>query len=130
MKIPSDKMFESGPDTRNPDDAISRTALYDKAAELESFALKQVCKFDPRIPEQREEWIKWSAILQERAAFKHDIQDAPAIAAVTSDTKGKWLMHTYMPHSKYCSCCGEDSPYNKRWDYCPNCGKEMEVSDD
>ena len=33
-----------------------------------------------------------------------------------------WISHTYMPHNKYCSCCKRDSPYNKRWDYCPYCG--------
>lgn len=39
--------------------------------------------------------------------------------------KGKWLLHTYMPHNKYCSCCEKDSPYGKLWNFCPNCGADM-----
>ena len=39
--------------------------------------------------------------------------------------KGKWVLHTYMPHKNYCSECEKDSPYNKRWGFCPNCGAEM-----
>lgn len=44
--------------------------------------------------------------------------------------KGKWELHTYMPHHKYCSCCGSDSPYNKAWEYCPNCGADMRGEQD
>ena len=40
--------------------------------------------------------------------------------------KSKWALHTYMPHNKFCLACRNDSPYNKRWDFCPNCGAEME----
>ena len=39
---------------------------------------------------------------------------------------GKWILRTYMPHKNYCSECGKDSPYNSRWDYCPNCGCRMD----
>jgi rRNA maturation endonuclease Nob1 len=42
--------------------------------------------------------------------------------------KSKWALHTYMPHNKFCLACRNDSPYNKRWDFCPNCGAEMEVT--
>ena len=38
---------------------------------------------------------------------------------------GKWELRTYMPHHNYCTCCDADSPYNKRWKYCPNCGADM-----
>ena len=31
----------------------------------------------------------------------------------------------YMPHKNYCSCCEKDSPYDKRWKFCPNCGADM-----
>ena len=40
-----------------------------------------------------------------------------------------WQYHTYIPHNKYCPKCGKDSPYNKLWDFCPNCGAEMEVTE-
>ena len=39
--------------------------------------------------------------------------------------KSKWELHTYMPHNKFCLACRNDSPYNKRWDFCPNCGADM-----
>ena len=39
--------------------------------------------------------------------------------------KSKWALHTYMPHNKFCLACRNDSPYNKRWDFCPKCGAEM-----
>ena len=42
---------------------------------------------------------------------------------------GKWLYHTYMPHSKYCSLCEHDSPYNRSWKFCPHCGAEMNISE-
>ena len=40
--------------------------------------------------------------------------------------KAIWALHTYMPHNYYCTHCKNDSPYNKTWSYCPNCGYEME----
>lgn len=39
---------------------------------------------------------------------------------------GNWEMHTYMPHHNYCDRCGKDSPYNKRWAFCPYCGSYNE----
>ena len=39
--------------------------------------------------------------------------------------KGKWILHSYMPHNNYCSNCEKDSPYNRRWKFCPNCGCQM-----
>lgn len=39
---------------------------------------------------------------------------------------GRWLLRTYMPHKNYCSNCGNDSPYDTRWHYCPKCGARME----
>ena len=39
--------------------------------------------------------------------------------------KSKWALHTYMPHNKFCLACRNDSPYNKRWAFCPNCGADM-----
>ena len=39
--------------------------------------------------------------------------------------KSKWALHTYMPHNKFCLACHNNSPYNKRWNFCPNCGVDM-----
>ena len=39
--------------------------------------------------------------------------------------KSKWALHTYMPHNKFCLACHNNSPYNKRWNFCPNCGADM-----
>ena len=44
----------------------------------------------------------------------------------SAQKKGQWLLHPcYMPHKNYCSCCEKDSPYDKRWEFCPNCGADM-----
>lgn len=39
--------------------------------------------------------------------------------------KSKWALHTYIPHNNFCLACRNDSPYNKRWDFCPKCGADM-----
>lgn len=39
---------------------------------------------------------------------------------------GEWKYHTYMPHKAYCPECEKDSPYGKRYSYCPNCGAKMD----
>ena len=49
------------------------------------------------------------------------IDEQPA-ADVAPVRHGRWAIHSFMPHTKYCSECEADSPYNKRWDFCPNCG--------
>ena len=59
---------------------IDADALYERTAEWEAWALAEVEKHDPR--EDREEWQKWTHILNERTAFKHDVADAPTIDAV------------------------------------------------
>ena len=57
-------------------------------------------------------------------------------ALPSAQKKGHWsLQHGrmrtdyihsgYMPHKNYCSCCEKDSPYDKRWKFCPNCGADM-----
>lgn len=67
-------------------DLIDRRALYEKAAALESEALRMVQKYmhseDPACVEQ---WKKWSVILHERTAFRYDVFDAPL--AVQMKTK-------------------------------------------
>ena len=57
---------------------IDGDALYEKASDLEAQALDYAVKIS-NDEEKREEWIRWSAILAERTAFKHDVYDAPTI---------------------------------------------------
>lgn len=63
---------------------IDAEEIYKKTAEWEARALEYV----NRLSEQEGfeppslEWRKWTAILGERSAFKHDIMDAPTIDAV------------------------------------------------
>ena len=47
-------------------------------------------------------------------------------SAQPCEKEAVWALHTYMPHSYYCTNCKQDSPYNKRWDFCPHCGFKME----
>ena len=58
-------------------DLIDRKRLYEKTAEWEAQALHMVEK--TMHDEDKTEWRKWSVILAERSAFKHDIADAPAL---------------------------------------------------
>ena len=61
-----------------------------------------------------------------------DIKEFPSVTptrCIVERKKGKWVLHTYMPHKNYCSECEKNSPYNKRWDFCPNCGAKMEVEE-
>lgn len=68
-------------------DLISRPALYENTAALEASALDMVQRYmhseDPDDIKERE---KWSVILQERTAFKHDVADAPSV-----QPEPKWI---------------------------------------
>ena len=55
---------------------IDADALYEKASDLEAQALDYAVKIS-NDEEKREEWIRWSAILAERTAFKNDVYNAP-----------------------------------------------------
>jgi hypothetical protein len=57
---------------------IDGNALYEKACDLEAQALDYAVKIS-NDEEKREEWLRWSAILAERSAFRHDVYDAPTI---------------------------------------------------
>jgi len=57
---------------------IDGDALYEKACDLEAQALDYTVKIS-NDKEKRGEWLRWSAILAERTAFKHDVYDAPTI---------------------------------------------------
>ena len=60
-------------------DLIDKEVLYNHFANLEAIALEQVEKH--MYDEDLSEWRKWSAILQERTAYKHDVFDALTVDA-------------------------------------------------
>lgn len=66
---------------------IDADALYEKTAEWEASALAYIEKLN-RTPlkemdeDDRSEWHRWTAILGERSAFKHDVADAPTADVV------------------------------------------------
>lgn len=118
---------------------INAEKLYEKTAELEAQALHMVEKSIH--DEDLSEWRKWSAILNERTAFKYDIEDAPI---VEERKTGHWVeVHGYATPGGdpvwACSECGkgqhvygiEHGTYGKdvsdgQWVTCPNCGTVME----
>lgn len=98
---------------------IDGEQLYEKTAEWEAQALHMVEV--TMNEEDLDEWRRWSAILKERTAFKHDVADAPVIEerktgeAIVKSTgyRGYWA----------CDQCGAEI---KRTDnFCPNCGADM-----
>ena len=66
------------------------------------------CKYDEKL------YGRIMQILGERIKQLSSAQPEPK--------RGRWILHTYLPHHNYCSICEKDSPYNKRWNFCPNCG--------
>ena len=60
---------------------INADRLYEKTAEWEAAALAQVERY---ISDEENvfEWERWTTILNERTAFKHDVADAPTVDAV------------------------------------------------
>ena len=66
-----------------------------------------------------------------KEALKMLIDKIEHVPTIEPERKtGKWLLHTYMPHNKYCSCCEKDSPYDKWWNFCPYCGADMRGEQD
>lgn len=97
--------------------------LYERACELESQALDYVGRI-MHDDEKIEEWRKWSAILNERTAFKYDVYDAPTIE---ERKKGEWT------DDNACPFCGFQPWYERdihTLSFCPNCGAKMEVLSD
>lgn len=124
---------------------IDADALYEKACDLEAQALDYAVKIS-NDEEKREEWLRWSAILAERSAFKHDVYDAPTIEPERKT--GEWIkVHGYVTFGGdpvwKCSECGkgvhvygiEHGTYGAdisdgQWVSCPNCGADMRGEQD
>lgn len=69
---------------------IDADVLEEKFCGLEAQALIHVGKINERDGDEfSEEWKIWSAILQERTAFKHDVFDSPTIETV--EENGRWI---------------------------------------
>ena len=60
---------------------IDKRVLYKQTAEWEAQALAMVEKTMHN--EDPTEWRRWSAVLTERTAFKHDVADAPTVEVPT-----------------------------------------------
>lgn len=58
-------------------DLIDKAKLYEKVAEWETQALQHASKLLEA--NNVEEWRRWTSILNERTAFKHDVADAPVV---------------------------------------------------
>lgn len=106
---------------------IDGNALYEKACDLEAQALDYTVKIS-NDEEKREEWLRWSAILAERTAFKHDVYDAPTIEPERK--KGKWIPVTNGRGGHECDLCHNYAPAwqtgeERLTDFCPNCGADM-----
>ena len=113
---------------------IDANALYERTAEWEASALAYIEELN-RTPlgemdeDEKAEWRRWTAILGERSAFKHDVADAPT-ADVRENVHAHWdrveMKKGEWRHT--CSKCkatwgSEDGELD--FNFCPNCGAEM-----
>ena len=111
---------------------IDGDALYEKASDLEAQALDYTVKIS-NDEEKREEWIRWSAILAERTAFKHDVYDAPTIEPERKT--GRWIP---VMNGRGGHCCNRCNGYAPSYmngeehlsDFCPYCGADMRGESD
>lgn len=106
---------------------IDADALYKKACDLEAQAIDYTVKIS-NDEEKRDEWLRWSAILAERTAFKYDVNSAPTIKPERKT--GRWLPDN-RPGGGFwvCSECkfpSEAFAANVLYKFCPNCGAYME----
>lgn len=113
---------------------IDADALYEQTAEWEARALAIVKKLNSKPLGEMDvneitEWRKWSCILNERSAFKHDVADFPTVDVVERK-RGKWIDITKGGGNFLwkCSECGE-LELNDTY-YCPNCGADMREEKD
>ena len=110
---------------------IDAGKFYAKAVKWESEALAVLANLDPNT--DHTEYVKWSAILNERTSFKHDIMDFEKAVAVEEVRHGKWVL--VKPRRKgrnatyKCTVCKRlySSYYNDvlEWAHCP-CGAKMD----
>lgn len=81
---------------------IDGDALYEKASDLEAQALDYAVKIS-NDEEKREEWLRWSAILAERTAFKYDVNSAPTIEPERKT--GRWIETEGLDEEIRCTMC-------------------------
>ena len=107
---------------------IDADALYKNVCDLEAQAIDYTVKIS-NDEEKREEWLRWSAILAERTAFKHDVYDAPTIEPERKT--GRWLQIS--PARIYeCSECAQMVMTDdiSCYKYCHGCGAYMGGDDE
>ena len=118
---------------------IDADELYEKARYLEAQALDYTVKIS-NDEEKRDEWLKWSAILAERTAFKHDVYDAPTIepeprwipcSERLPEEDGQYLITVkYKPEADYEDIYAEHGEWTDgRWDmFCfGHCGEVEDI---
>ena len=110
---------------------IDKNALYKQFVELEAAAWKRVEK---HMNDGDMDALKlWTAILNERTAYKHDVADAPAVEAEPV-RRGEWIRRDL--GGWHCSLCDEQAPFwcmastQELSNYCPNCGALMDLKGD
>ena len=81
---------------------IDADALYEKTAELEASAFATIEKLKRTLLEKMDEnkkaeWLRWTAILGERIAFKYSVFDAPTadVVEVVRCKDCKWSVEHY-----------------------------------
>lgn len=111
---------------------IDADKLYEQTAEWEAQALSMIEQLNRTPLEEMDEvekaeWRRWTAILNERSAFKHDVADAPT-ADVPERKTGNWVGIDDEPCEVWeCDRCGYimECYEDDRTNYCPNCGAKM-----
>lgn len=113
---------------------IDAEQLYEKTAEWEAEALAQVARYIGD-EENISEWMRWTAILGERTAFKHDVADAPTVEPEPKIgpgiAVGRWISISNGRIGFECSCCHNYAPSHQNGveylsKFCPQCGTKME----
>lgn len=121
---------------------INKAALYDKAVNLEAKAMIQLDKltkipFGEMTQNEYIAWRVWSAVYQERTAFKHDVFDEPDVDVVERKVS-KWIDEPVYRQTMdgktwdgytYCSLCKEMHEYKYRSNFCSYCGARMKGED-
>lgn len=129
---------------------IDGDALYESTAEWEASAFAKIEELNRTPLEEMDDaekalWRKWTAILNERTAFKQDVFDAPtiesckywdsessfcALSKPSAEPDGMWeIIHPgetgYSAGDFRCSVCGQPNICYHLTKYCCNCGARM-----